>query len=71
MTDLNQDQSTVLSSVSDGDWVRIDDLREVTGIWRIHTIVGRMADQGLVEVQIRRTGNMVRIPRGRSGRPRS
>ena len=31
--------------------MRIDDLKEVTGIWRIHVIVEGMVDQGLVEVQ--------------------
>jgi hypothetical protein len=39
----------------------------VTGIWRIHTIVQGMADRGMVEVQVRRNGNMVRVPRHRRG----
>jgi hypothetical protein len=67
MTNLTQDESKLLSSISGGEWVRIDDLRDVTGIWRIHTIVQGMADQGLVEIQIRRSGNMVRVPRYRRG----
>jgi hypothetical protein len=67
MTDLSQDESKLLSAISGGEWVRIDDLRDVTGIWRIHTIVQEMADRGLVEVQVRRTGNSVRVPRRRWG----
>jgi hypothetical protein len=51
--------------VQGGGWVRIEDLRDVTGLWRIHTIEQEMADRGLVEVQVRRTGNTVRVPRGR------
>jgi len=71
MPNLTQDESKLLSAISGGEWVRIDDLKEVTGIWRIHAIVEGMVDQGLVEVQVRRTGNMVRVPRrpwgGRGG----
>jgi hypothetical protein len=67
MTDLSQDESKLLSAISGGEWVRIDDLRNVTGLGRIHTIVQGMADRGLVEIQIRRTGNTVRVPRPRWG----
>jgi hypothetical protein len=67
MTDLSQDESKLLSAISRGEWVRIDDLRDVTGISRIHAIVQGMADRGLVEVQVRRTGNTVRVPRPRWG----
>ena len=67
MPNLTQDESKLLSAISGGEWVRIDDLKEVTGIWRIHAIVEGMVDQGLVEVQVRRTGNTVRLPRHRWG----
>jgi hypothetical protein len=67
MPNLTDDQSKILSSISGGEWVRIDDLRDVTGIWRIHRIVQGMAEQGLVEIQARHSGNMVRMPRRRWG----
>jgi hypothetical protein len=67
MTNLTKDESRLLTAISGGEWVRIDDLRDVTGIWRIHTIVQGMADRGLVEVQVRRMGNTVRVPRHRWG----
>jgi hypothetical protein len=67
MTNLTEDESKILSAIAGGEWVRIEDLRDVTGIWRIYTVVQAMADQGLVEIQIRRSGNMVRVPRYRRG----
>jgi hypothetical protein len=67
MTNLTQDESKLLTAISGGEWVRIDDRGDVTGISRIHTIVQGMADRGMVEVQVRRTGNTVRVPRRRWG----
>jgi hypothetical protein len=52
MTNLTQDESKLLTAISGGEWV---------------PIVQGMADRGMVEVQVRRTGNTVRVPRRRWG----